>query len=330
LNENHSLADALLQGAYDLHIHAAPDVVPRAQDGHELARDARQAGMAGLLIKDHTAPTVGRVHALNAWLAETPGRMRFFSALVLNPPVGGLNPFAVEAALHEGVDVVYLPTYSARHQIAVLGPDAFAPTFPRPGGSGTGAGGWPGITVWTDSGALKAEVLDILDLIAAHNAVLATGHLSPGEVLAVLAEAQRRGVQRAIVTHASGRTPDLSIAQQQEAAGYGAWIEHCLMGILRGGEVLVAKMLAQIRAVGPEHVILSSDLGQAVNGPVVPGFGRLLERVHRAGLAVDEIRRTIVDNPRRLVAGYEAEKAPVASGPGGAGSFAEESDDHLP
>jgi hypothetical protein len=254
---------------------------------------------------------VGRVHALNAWLAETPGRFRFFSALVLNPPVGGLNPFAVEAALHEGVDVVYLPTYSSRHQIAVLGPDAFAPTYPRPGRSGMEAGGWPGITVLADSGALQAEVLDILDLIAAHDAVLATGHLSPEEVLAVLAEAQRRGVQRAIVTHASGRTPDLSIAEQREAVRRGAWIEHCLMGILRGGEAQVAKILAQIRAVGPEHVILSSDLGQAVNGPVVPGFGRLLERVHRAGLAADEIRQMIVDHPRRLVAGYAPDTGPA-------------------
>ena len=128
--------DTLLQGAYDLHVHCPPDVVPRAQDGPALAHDARQAGMAGMLLKDHTAPTVGRVQALNT---GSDG-FRFVSALVLNPPVGGLNPFAVEAALREGVDVVYMPTYSARHQIAVLGPNAFAAAYPRPGGD------WLGIT----------------------------------------------------------------------------------------------------------------------------------------------------------------------------------------
>ena len=291
MTETQVSARALLQDAYDLHIHCSPDVIPRAQDGLALARDARQAGMAGMLLKDHTAPTVGRVQVLNQ-LADGP---RFLSALVLNPPVGGLNPFAVEAALHEGVDVVYLPTYAARHQIAVLGPHAFAPAYPRP------TGDWPGITVLDDGGALKAEVLEILDLIAQHDAILATGHLSPCEVLAVLAEAQRRGVRRLLVTHASSKTPGMSVAQQREAVGCGARIEHCLMGLLQGGDALVDQMRDQIRRVGPEHVILSSDLGQANNGPVVAGFAQLLDRMRHAGLGESEIRRMIVENPGELV-----------------------------
>jgi hypothetical protein len=293
--------DTLLHGAYDLHVHCPPDVVPRAQDGLALARDARRAGMAGMLLKDHTAPTVGRVQVLNQVSPDGP---RFLSALVLNPPVGGLNPFAVEAALREGVDVVYLPTYSARHQIAVLGPEAFAPAYPRP------RDGWPGIAVTGDAGALRPEVLAILDLIARHDAVLATGHLSPEEVLAVLSAARERGVRRMIVTHASWSVPGMSIAQQREAVGYGARIEHCLMGILQGGDPLVARMCDQIRQVGPEHVLLSSDLGQAANGPVVAGFARLLDRMRRAGLADDELRAMIVDNPETLLANEPSRRVP--------------------
>jgi hypothetical protein len=291
--------DTLLHGAYDLHVHCPPDVVPRAQDGLALARDARQAGLAGMLLKDHTAPTVGRVQALNQ---ITGGLPHLISALVLNPPVGGLNPFAVEAALREGADVVYMPTYSARHQIAVLGPDAFARAYPRPGG------GWPGIAVLDDAGALKPEALDILDLIAEYDAVLATGHLSPEEVLALLAEARGRGVRRMMVTHASSKTPGMSVEQQREAVGCGAWIEHCLMGLIQGGDPLVESMRDQIRALGPEHVILSSDLGQAANGPVVAGFSRLLDRLRRAGLEDDEVRMMVVDNPGKLVAGRELER----------------------
>jgi hypothetical protein len=292
LNENPLPITDLLHGAYDLHVHCSPDVVPRAQSGLELARAARQAGMAGMLLKDHTAPTVGRVQALNNMSGDG---MRFFSALTLNPPVGGLNPFAVEAALHEGVDVVYLPTYSAQHQIAVKGPHAFAPAYPRPNGN------WPGITVLDADGAPKRDVLDILDLIAQHDAILATGHLSPEEVLAVLAEAQQRGVRRTIVTHASGPTPGMSVAQQQKAVAYGAWIEHCLMGMIQGGQALVSKIRDQIRQVGPQHVILSSDLGQADNGPVVAGFARLLDGMRRAGLTVGELRAMIVENPVKLL-----------------------------
>ena len=32
---------AMLRGAYDLHVHCAPDVIPRAQDRVQLAEDAR-------------------------------------------------------------------------------------------------------------------------------------------------------------------------------------------------------------------------------------------------------------------------------------------------
>jgi predicted metal-dependent phosphotriesterase family hydrolase len=50
-------------------------------------------------------------------------------------------------------------------------------------------------------------------------------------------------------------------------------------------------------------VILSSDLGQAANGPVVAGFARLLDRLRHAGMGDDEVRMMIVDNPRKLLAG---------------------------
>ena len=98
--------ESLLQGAYDLHVHVAPDVVPRIQDGTDLAYEAQQAGLAGMLIKDHTAPTTGAAHVLNqAW----PEGTRFYSALALNPPVGGLNPYAVEHGFKLGARLVWMP-----------------------------------------------------------------------------------------------------------------------------------------------------------------------------------------------------------------------------
>jgi len=285
---------ALLQGAYDLHTHCAPDVIPRAQDLLALAKDASEAGMAGVLVKDHTTSTVGRADALNRSYPDGP---RFFSALVLNPPVGGLNPFAVEAALREGCDLIYFPTYAAREQIRVLGASAFAPAYPRPGK------GYEGITVLDDKGTLKREVINILDLIAQHDGVLATGHLSPIEVLALVQAARQRGVQRVIVTHASHTVPNLTVAEQKEAVHHGAFIEHCLLGISKrqGSALSVEALRDQIRQVGAAHVILSSDLGQAANGPVVPGFARGLSRLRASGMSEDELRMTIVDHPRALL-----------------------------
>jgi hypothetical protein len=286
-------AETLLHGAYDLHVHCAPDVIPRAQDLLELAEEASQAGMAGVLIKDHTSSTVGRAYALNGLYPQGP---RFLSALVLNPPVGALNSLAVEAALREGVDVVFLPTYAAKHQIDVLGPDGFPPAFPRPEG-------FEGIAVLDEAREVDAELLTILDLIATHDAVLATGHISTQEVFALLKAAQWYGIRHVLVTHASHAVPAMSIAEQRQAASYGAFIEHCLMPTLKHGPgaIPVEVIRDQVRAVGAEHVILSSDLGQADNGPVVAGFARCLRMLIDAGLTEDEVRVMIVDNPAKLL-----------------------------
>ena len=284
----------LLQGAYDLHVHAAPDVVPRAQDLPALLRDARAAGMAGLLVKDHTGSTAGAAYTAQLACPDGP---RLFSAICLNPPVGGVNPLAAEAALREGASVVYLPTYGAQHQIAVKGPDAFAAAFPRPQGFG-------GIAVLDEAGRLRPEVLEVLALVAAHDAVLATGHISPREALAVLEAARARGARRLLVNHVSEAVPGMSVAEQRQAVRHGALIEHCLLALVPSPshQVTAGDMAAQIRAVGVEHVVVSSDFGQAANGPVVAAFARYLGQLQAEGFADDEMRLMIRDNPRRLLA----------------------------
>mgnify|MGYP005841092929 CR=1 FL=1 len=283
---------SLLVGAYDIHIHASPDVIPRAQDWFSLARDAHDAGMAGLVVKDHTSSTAGLAHALNALYATGP---RLFGALVLNESVGGLNPYAVEAALREGVAIIYFPTYTSAHQIATR-PDAFAPAYPRPRRD------YAGIRVLDADGALHPEVVEIVDLIGAHDAVLATGHVSADEALALVRLGQRRGVRRMVVTHA---TAGMSVAQQREAVACGAMIEHCLQWAApwEGAHARLRVIRDQIEVVGVEHAIVSSDFGQAANGPVVAAFARYLGALRDEGLCEDSIRTMIVDNPRRLLDG---------------------------
>ena len=50
-------ARALLQGSYDLHIHPIPSHVPRLLDDFEVLAQAEEAGMAGVLLKNHYEPT---------------------------------------------------------------------------------------------------------------------------------------------------------------------------------------------------------------------------------------------------------------------------------
>ena len=294
---------SLLQGAYDLHVHGAPDPAPRRNNAFSLGRAGAGAGLAGMLLKEHTASTVGRCYVLNRVHDSGP---RFFSSLVLNPTVGGLNPCAVEAALKAGAEVVFFPTYGAAHHIGRWGRGRPPTAYPVPGPD------YPGLTVLGQSGRIKTECLAVCDLTAAHKAVLATGHLSPRESLLLVEAAAKRGVDRMVITHASQSITAMTVSDQRRAADLGAWIEHCFFAVTPTcpEPIRLEAMRDQIRAVGVGRCLLSSDFGQDANGPAVEGFAHHLGLMKKAGLTEEELRTLIKDNPERLMAGKVGRPAP--------------------
>ncbi len=288
-----SLSEPLLQGAYDLHVHASPDVVPRRQDLLELARSAREAGMGGIALKDHTSCTAGRVYLLNRLFEGSPV---FYGCIALNPPVGGLNPSAVESALREGARIVHFPTYGARNHIRHWGLGKPPTAFPVPHD-------FTGDTVNDEAGAIRPEVDEILDLIVRFDAVLATGHIAPEESLALVRRATEKGVRKVLVNHVMESVAPMTPNQQREAARLGALIEQSFFALTPAcpNPGTVEEMRDQIRAVGPQSIILSSDLGQVSNMPPVEGFAHYLRLLEEAGIGRDELRVMIRDNPLRLI-----------------------------
>lgn len=288
--------EKVLEGAYDLHVHASPDVIPRSQALPELAKASLSLRMGGILIKDHTTSTVGRCFTMNRAGGED--GPRFVSSLALNPPVGGLNPVAVESALREGASVIYFPTYGAANHISRWGAGKPPTAFPLPGGD------YAGLSLCDEKGQLLRECEVILGLIAAHEAVMATGHISPEEVLALLRLAGRCGVRRMMVTHASESVVAMSPEQQKEAVQLGAFLEHSFFAVTEScpGPIALEAIGEQIRFTGVENVILTSDLGQTANRPPVEGFRHYLEKMTGLGFSAEELRVMIHDNPRRLLA----------------------------
>jgi predicted metal-dependent TIM-barrel fold hydrolase len=60
-----------------------------------------------------------------------------------------------------------------------------------------------------------------------------------------------------------------------------------------------------VRAVGPEGVILTTDLGQVMNMRVADGWREYLVELKKRGVKEDEITRMAVLNPHRLLYGRE-------------------------
>ena len=86
-----------VDGAYDLHVHSAPDLFPRVADDVAMVTDAARHGFAGVVMKNHFESTASRA----ALAARVAGGTKVYGGIVLNRYVGGVNPHAVEAALDQ-------------------------------------------------------------------------------------------------------------------------------------------------------------------------------------------------------------------------------------
>jgi len=141
----------------------------------------------------------------------------------------------------------------------------------------------------------------VLRVIARHDLVLATGHLSGPEILAVVHAAKEEGVRRIVVTHPEFTSQRLPVEQQRELAAAGALLERCFTTPYTG-KVSWADLFDNIRKVGPEFSVLSSDLGQPFNPPVEDGLPLFADRLLEAGFTEDEVQTMAVANSRLVAA----------------------------
>jgi Family of unknown function (DUF6282) len=296
-------ARELLRGAYDTHMHISPDVVERITDDISLARRFQELGMAGFVLKSHYGSTAERASVVRE---AVPG-MNVLGAIALNRAVGGINPLAVEIAAREGARTVWLPTVDSVNESheREAPPGAKVPVWVKLQLELRAQGiEIPPVPVVNESnGTLLPEVREVLDMIARHGMVLATGHLSRDEIFAVVGAALESGIETIVVTHPEFPSQDLSVEDQKALAAQGALLERCFT-TPHTGKVSWERWIENIRAAGPENSVLSTDLGQVFNPPVEDGMALMVDRLLEAGFEEEEVYVMAVVNTR-LVAGAE-------------------------
>src|SRR3984957_4927380 len=271
-----------LAGVIDIHVHCAPDSTPRSIDAIDLARLAAKRGMRGLVLKNHYQPTASLAYIVRK---EVPG-IEIFGGVDLNLSVGGMNPFAVEhmAATTGGYGrVVWMSTFDSEAQVRYSKQDR------------------PFVRV-AQNGQLLPETRQVIAVIAKHNLVMATGHVSAEEGLKLIREARAQGVKHMVVTHAMLQPIHMSDAQMVEAAKMGAYIEFVYNGLIGSYKEFTFKDYARaIRYVGVEHCILASDMGQPTNPMHPDGLVLLFNGLKEQGITTAEINRMAKENPARLL-----------------------------
>ena len=273
----------LLQGAYDMHIHTAPDVTPRKCDDLELAQRLQEAGMAGCAIKSHYMDTSGRAALLQKLYPE----LTFAGGITLNRSLGGVNPDAVERTGQMGGKMLWFPTLEAR---------AYQGFHHRDDGTDLSRF----LTVLNEDGKLLPQAVEVLEAAAQYHMVVGTGHLGAEEGLALVREARRMDGLQMVLTHADNPADQYTLEQQQEAVRMGAMVEHCYFTTYYD-RVSAQEIARQIRGVGAENVILSTDFGQVKSPYSDEGILGYLEVLATQGITEDELRLMTCTNPKRLI-----------------------------
>lgn len=297
-------ARELVRGGYDMHVHIDPDFVPRIIDDIGLARRCLELGLAGFQMKSHYTSTAERARTVNA---AVPG-VHAIGAIVLNRAVGGMNALAVEIAAREGARTVWLPTVNSLNEMAEIhsfAPGASMPVWMKFEVSLREAGieAEPVVVVYPD-GKLTMDAQKVIEVVARHHLVLATGHLARDEIFAVVAAALDAGIRDVVVTHPEFPSQNLSIEDQVVLAERGALLERCFT-TPHTGKVPYEHVFDGVRATGVANNVLSTDLGQVFNPPVEDGLALFADRFLDAGFSEEDVRTMTVTNTRRL-AGVEA------------------------
>src|SRR5438132_956460 len=192
--------EGLLEGAFDTHIHSAPDVLPRKFNDLELAQRFKARKMGGFVLKSHYICTADRATLINQIVPE----VQAFGAIAMNNSVGGLNALALDIAGRLGTRVCFLPSVDNANELEAIAGQRDESKLPywmsiaREMRALGIAGSFLNVT---EEGQVTKATHQCLEIIAKHDMVLASSHIRPSEVLPVVTTAQGLGVKRIVITH---------------------------------------------------------------------------------------------------------------------------------
>jgi len=297
-----------LNGLIDLHMYNAPCVFERTFDAIELAKQCREAGYRAIVLKNHFYPTIE-----GAYLARkmVPG-IETYGSIVLNPQVGSLNPWAVDAAILLGAKMIwmgnmYAGTLSEKPFRSEYGWGSMVPMthkwVTRP------TKRWmlhkPINIIDLKTDELLPEVYDIINIIAENDVILNTCHISKRECKVLIPEARKAGVKKIIIDHIP-IIPDpdperyWKVEEAKEIAKEGAILEHIAGGYIKHPKE--TKLLAEfIKEVGADKCELASDCGAMIEMHPIESMRYFILTLLKNGISEREIKMMTKENPAKLL-----------------------------
>lgn len=286
-----------MNGTVDIHVHAGPSVAKRRVDAGDMILDAKNSGYTAFVSKDHYFPTMMGTDMVTKFLGEE--KCAAYGCIVLNNSVGGINVFAADAACAMGARIVFMPTVSAQNHI-----DHHKKGF-------VGAGKMKiqekPIYYLDETGELKPEVVEVLEYLATYHpeVTLGTGHGSVPEINKLIDKAVELGIKKILVNHPFFHI-GASVDDMVRWADQGAFIElnAVVFNVVEPAahhlEMDIVKEIYD--RIGPDRLVIDSDMGQAVYKPPVEGLAVFAEAIQNLTGATDEQMYTMMHrNPAWLI-----------------------------
>ena len=155
------------------------------------------------------------------------------------------------------------------------------------------------------------------DCTRAYNMILEMGdlildpcHAGTKERFVVIEAAKQAGVKRIIITHPDWNVTKATIEQQAEMGRMGAYIGLFMYGAVpnfNNPNCDPLEMIEIIKQVGPERVVVATDLGTAVNVHPVEGMKLWIRILLACGISKPDIEQMIRKNPEWLLGLSEEE-----------------------
>ena len=293
----------LIRESWDMHVHVGPDMLPRKYSVASLS-DEEEGKIGGIVVKSHAFSTQPTVKIQQ----EKKKKLNLVGSITLNNFVGGLNPDAVYASASLPTKfplVVWFPTLHARNHVEKskgnyeIPPDWIKdPNFvPRKKSEVRP------INVIDAKGNLTKETRAVLTMIKKMDCILATGHLWWKEAKLLAQTALKMGI-KVILTHVTGRDILMPLGAQKELSKKGVYVEYCYVFWLDrdNPEDYPPKESARnIKKIGPEHCIISSDTGQMRNPSPSQCLMAWVKLLGKHGLSRDNFEQMLIENPRKIL-----------------------------
>ena len=286
---------SIIRRAYDLHVHIGPEIIPRKYTVPTLVKNQTEK-LAGVALKNHFFPTTPFI----ASAAQSP--FKLFGSIVLNNFVGGLNADAIYATstLSDTRFIVWFPTVSAKQFLDNSVWEIAPEWVKKKSFQSRRANSVNPIQIFDASGRLSKSSIDVLRAIKETGSILATGHISWQESYALVSRASRMGIKNIIITHPIYQRIAMPIKMQKKLSTQGAKIELC-WSMWKIDEIPITDIAAEIKAVGANNCIVSSDSGQAYSPPPSVALTQFCVALAECGITEKELVTMLVVNPKKLL-----------------------------